>query len=437
MQPKLVIALPMAGWGTRMRPHTWNKPKVLCRVAGATTLDYLLRQFAPLHQHFNEVQYVFIISNEDHHAKISAHVARHHADLKIDYIYQTTMEGQSKALKLAEAYFDGPLLMAFADTLIEADFSLIVDEPQTAFAWGVKVNDPQHYGVAHLNEDQRIDIIVEKPEEYIGNLAMVGTYYFPSGKQLISAIDRQIERDIRKNADDPNDHLTKEFYLVPAINILLQDDGCPMRVADVPGLHDTGRPEAMVQTNHYLLKKYWMEHQDHFNSRFGEDVIIHPPVFIGEEVTLSDAIIGPNVSIDNGTHIQNAEISHTIIGRNCEVERIRMKNSIIGDDVRLLDTKISCKSLNLGDNAFSIVEQRGEERVENLVECHSSATYAERPIAFHWADERLEIDAILSRWRTQYGRGFRIRVTDNREFTLFYDENDDRWTIEVFSDSHS
>ena len=435
MQKKLVIALPMAGWGTRMRPHTWNKPKVLCRVAGATTLDYCLRQFEPLHQHFSEVQYVFIVSNEDHYTKISSHIAEHHEQLKIEYIFQTVMEGQSKALKLAEKHFDGPLMMAFADTLIEADFSIIADDPETAIAWGVKVNDPQHYGVAHIDAENHVDYIVEKPQEYIGNLAMVGTYYFPSGKQLISAIDRQVERDIRKDANDPDDHLTKEYYLVPAINIMLAEDDRKMRVVDVPGMHDTGRPEAMVKTNDFLLKKYWQQSQEHFADRFGEDVVLDAPVFIGEDVTLTNAIIGPNVSIGNGTSIENAEISHTVIGENCEIERIRMKNSLIGDDVKIFDTKNSCKSMNLGDNAFSFVEQRGEERKENIVECHSSATYAERPIAFHWANERLEIDAILSRWRTQFGRGFRVRVSDDREFTLFFDESEDRWTIEVFSEN--
>ncbi|MEE4193765.1 MAG: sugar phosphate nucleotidyltransferase [Anaerolineae bacterium] len=436
MQNKLVIALPMAGWGTRMRPHTWNKPKVLCRVAGATTLDYVLREFEPLHQHFSQVQYVFIVSNEDHHAKIAAHIESHHPTLQIDYVFQTIMEGQSKALKLAQEYFDGPMLMAFADTLIDADFSVILEDPETALAWCVKVNDPQHYGVVHLDPDQFVDYIVEKPQEYIGNLAMAGTYYFPSGKQLISAIDRQIERNIRKNPDDPNDHLTKEFYLVPAINIMLAEDDRKMRVIDVPGMHDTGRPEAMVKTNQYLLKKYWQQSQEHFSDRFGEDVIITPPVFIGEGVSLTEAIIGPNVSIGDGTTIKNAEISHAVIGENCEIECLRMKNSLVGDHVTILDTKHSCKSLNLGDNAFSFVEQRGEERIENSVECHSSATYAERPIAFHWADSRLEIDAILSRWRTQFGRGFRVRVKDDREFTLFYDEGEDTWTIEIFSDTH-
>ena len=436
MPNKLMIALPMAGWGTRMRPHTWNKPKVLCRVAGATTLDYLLRQFQPLHASFGEVEYVFIVSNEDHHAKISAHIAKFHQNLKISYVFQTEMKGQSIALKLAQEYFDGPMLMAFADTLIETDFTRITEEPETAIAWGVKVNDPQHYGVANLNDDNLVDHIVEKPQEYIGNLAMVGTFYFPSGKQLISAIDRQVERDIHKNANDPDDHLTKEYFLVPAINIMLKEDGLKMRVADVPGLHDTGRPEAMVETNHYLLKKYWQNSQTQFTERFGEDVIITPPVTIGEEVSLTDVILGPNVSIGNGTSIENAEISHSVIGENCEIEQVRMKNSLLGDRVQVTDTKNSCKRFNLGDDAFSMVEQRGEEIKENNVECHSSATYAERPIAFRWAGQRLEIDAILSRWRTQFGRGFRVRVEDEREFTLFYDEDEDHWTIEVFTNTH-
>ena len=194
MNQKLVIALPMAGWGTRMRPHTWNKPKSLCRVAGLTTLDYILRQFEPLHKIFNHVQYVFIVSSHEHHEQIHTHMQKNHPEYDLAYVFQSIMDGQSRAVKLSEKYLKGPMILAFADTLIDVDFNVIAEDFQTAIAWGVKVNEPQHYGVAQTDEDFSIIRIKEKPQEYIGNLAMAGTYYFPDGEQFVSAIDRQFER---------------------------------------------------------------------------------------------------------------------------------------------------------------------------------------------------------------------------------------------------
>lgn len=434
MQKSLVIALPMAGWGTRMRPHTWNKPKQLCRLAGATTLDYVMKQFAPLHELFERVNYVFIISSHDHHAQINRHMQRHFPELQVTYVFQTEMNGQSGAIKLSEEYLTGPMIMSFPDTLIDTEFTSLVDNPDTAVAWGVHVNEPQHYGIAHLDEDQWIDHIVEKPQTYIGNLAMVGAYYFPSSEQFISAIDRQMERGIKKDPNDPKDRLTREYYIVPAINILIAEDNLRMRVIQAPAMHDTGRPDTIIATNQYVLEKYWQEKQAEFTRRFGKEVIIHPPVAIGEGVQIKNSIIGPNVSIADHTFINDAEISHSIIGSKCQIEQVRMKNSLIGDDVTVIDTRTCSRQFNLGDNASLTIESPGETNKKASVTCHSSATYAERPVSFEWGGKRLEIDAILSRWRTQFGRGFRVRTTDDRQFTLFYDEGEDDWLIEVFAD---
>jgi glucose-1-phosphate thymidylyltransferase len=434
MQKSLVIALPMAGWGTRMRPHTWNKPKQLCRLAGATTLDYVMKQFAPLHDLFEQVSYVFIISSQDHHQQINRHMQQFFPDLKVTYVFQTEMNGQSGAIKQSQEHLTGPMIMSFPDTLIDTEFTSLVNDPDTAVAWGVHVNEPQHYGIAHLNDEGLIDHIVEKPEKYIGNLAMVGAFYFPSGEELISAIDRQMERGIKKDPNDPKDRLTREYYIVPAINIMIAEDNLKMRVIQAPAMHDTGRPDAMIATNQYVLQKYWQDHQDDIMQRFGNDVIIHPPVAIGDGVQIKNSIIGPNVSIAENTFINDAAISNSIIGSKCQIEQVRMKNSLIGDEVTIIDTRICCRQLNLGDNASMTVENAGEEKKKAIVTCRSSATYAERPVSFEWGGNRLEIDAILSRWRTQFGRGFRVRTKNNRQFTLFYDEGEDDWLIEVFAD---
>ena len=434
MNQKLVITLPMAGFGTRMRPHTWNKPKSLCRVAGMTTLDYVLRQFEPVHHLFDHVKYVFIVSNQTHHNQIHSHIQKLPREYDINYVYQTIMDGQSKAIKLAEDYLKGPTIIAFADTLIDMDLNILSEDFKTAIAWGVRVNEPEHYGIAQIDGDNSVIRIKEKPQEYIGNMAMVGTYYFPDGEQFISGINRQFERGIHKDAEDPKDHLTKEFYIAPAINILLKEDALPMKIAEAPGMHDAGRTDSIIETNEYLLKKYWGNSQETFIKRFGKDVIIEPPVFIGEDVSLKNVILGPNVSVSNHTTIENAEISHSIIGEHVEISRLRLKNSILGDHVTVHDTKNSLKQLQLSDHSQSIVAQSDKEIIKDKVECHSSATYAERPVSFYWGGEQLEVNAILSRWRTQLGRGFRVRVEDLRQFVLFYDEGLDEWQVDMYSD---
>ncbi|NSW50971.1 MAG: NDP-sugar synthase [Anaerolineae bacterium] len=434
MSHRLVIVLPMAGWGTRMRPHTWNKPKALCRVAGKTVLDYVLRQFEPLHELFEEIEYIFILSSEEHQAQIEEHIQKRQYQQRIHYVQQTVMNGQSPAIKLAERFLDGPMILAFADTLVETDFSVIQRQPTTALAWGVRVNEPEHYGIAEIDEDGTIKRLKEKPKKYIGNLAMAGTYYFPNGLQLISAIDRQMARGIHKDEEDPKDGDTREFYIVPTINILIREDNLPLRVVETPAMYDAGRPAAIIETNLYLLRRYWKRQQGQFLTRAAEDVIIEPPVFIGENVTLKNAIIGPNVSIGDNVVIDNAEISHSIIGEGCQINRLRMKNSLLGDRVQIVDTRLSVKQFNLGDDAQSVLEHSGDRLPKNMVECHSSATYAERPVSVVWSGERLQIDAIMSRWRTQSGRGFRVRTVDTRQFTLFYDEATDQWQVDLFAD---
>ena len=182
------------------------------------------------------------------------------------------------------------------------------------------------------------------------------------------------------------------------------------------------------------MKKYWGNSQETFIKRFGKDVIIEPPVFIGEDVSLKNVILGPNVSVSNHTTIENAEISHSIIGEHVEISRLRLKNSILGDHVTVHDTKNSLKQLQLSDHSQSIVAQSDKEIIKDKVECHSSATYAERPVSFYWGGEQLEVNAILSRWRTQLGRGFRVRVEDLRQFVLFYDEGLDEWQVDMYSD---
>ena len=175
MSQTLKIAIPMAGHGTRMRPHTWSKPKILLPLAGKTVLDHVLDQFKTLAD-FDDVEYVFIVGNQ--WEQIEAYVQKYHADKKIHYVVQEEMKGQSHALYLAEDYFKGPVLIVFADTLIETDLSFISNEASDGVIWVKPVEDPRRFGVAVVDENGVIQRLIEKPKEMDNNLAVVGFYYF-------------------------------------------------------------------------------------------------------------------------------------------------------------------------------------------------------------------------------------------------------------------
>ncbi len=189
MANTLKIAVPMAGLGSRMRPHTWSKPKPLIAIAGKTVLDYVLEQFNSLPQSL-DVEYVFIIG-PNQREQVEAHMRQHHPQKKAHYVIQEVMRGQSDALYLAREYLHGPMLMAFSDTLIETDLSRLDQVEEDGLAWVKPVEDPRRFGVAVVDENGWITRLVEKPQDLTNNLVVVGFYYFKRAEDLLSAIEEQ------------------------------------------------------------------------------------------------------------------------------------------------------------------------------------------------------------------------------------------------------
>lgn len=335
MSATLKIAVPMAGYGSRMRPHTWSKPKPLLPLAGRTVLDHALDQFKSLPSSL-EVEYIFIVSPFQLE-QVTAFLRQNYPHLAYQIVVQEQMRGQSDALYLARQYFHGRMLMAFSDTLIETDLSILDQEPLDGVAWVKPVPDPRRFGVAETDASGRIVRLIEKPQGMENNRVVVGFYYFRSGEALMAAIEEQMRRNIS---------LKGEFFLADAVNILLER-GAQMRTQEVGVWLDAGIPEAVLETNRHLLD-HGADNSAETAARFPQ-ACIHPPVFVHPTAVLEDAVIGPHASIAAGCTIRRAVVSNSVLDENTLVEDLILEGSLLGRRVKAQGRR---DQLNLGDDAW-------------------------------------------------------------------------------------
>lgn len=322
----------MAGYGSRLRPHTWSKPKPLIQLAGKTVLDFVLEQFDTLPDPKN-VEFIFIVGPQGD--QIKTFMDQNHPDKKVHYVVQEQMRGQSDALYQARHLLTGPTLMTFSDTLLEVDLGFLRDEKADGVALVKPVPDPRRFGVAQLDASGRVTRLIEKPKDTANNLALVGFYYFRSGEALVQAIAEQFAREIM---------LKGEYFLVDAINVMIEH-GAYYRVEQIDTWLDAGTPEALFETNRYKL-------QNGYANISGCDaekgVAVISPAFIHPTAEVSSSVIGPYVSIGANCKIENVVIRNAIVDAETHLSDLVLQDSLLG---RYVNIHGQAASMNVGDNA--------------------------------------------------------------------------------------
>lgn len=324
------IILPVAGKGTRLRPHTHTRAKSLVHVAGRTVLEHIISRLLPLHAE----EFIFI--TDENGAQIQEFMQKKFPSLPCIYIVQQERLGPAHAVSLATKRVEpgDDLLVVFNDTIFVTDLLRIKDlcADCDGLIYSKEVEDYQRFGVNVLKGDYIIDM-VEKPDTPISRLAQVGLYYLKDGKRLMDYLDKTIQA---------GDTVKGEYYL-PAVFMRMIHDGMKFRAPEIDAWLDCGKPETLLETNRFLLKERHHTHGDVVNS------VILAPVHIDHGAVIRNSIIGPNVSVAAGCVIEESIIRDSIINTNSEVRDIVLDGALLGDSVRLIG---SPGHLNIGDHSL-------------------------------------------------------------------------------------
>jgi glucose-1-phosphate thymidylyltransferase len=320
--------IPVAGAGTKLRPHTYTQPKALIPLAGKTILSIIVDQ---LHE-AGVNDFIFIIGYLGE--KIQDYVKVKYTHLNCYFIQQNERHGTGHAIDLAKAIVgDDEVFIVLGDTIAEYDVKEMLNSPYSML--GVKkVDDPRNFGVAEIEEDGFISRVVEKPAIPKSNMALVGLYKIKETAFLFSCLQKIIDSDIKTN---------DEFNLTDALECMIQS-GARFQPYKVQNWFDCGKKDTLLESNATLLKKFGGRV---FNRENFENTIILEPVYIAEGCDIKNSVIGPNVSIGENTSINNGIIRDSIIGSYSKLVEIVLKNSLIGSDA---EVKGVSRNLNIGDN---------------------------------------------------------------------------------------
>lgn len=327
------VIIPVAGLGTRLRPHTWSRPKPLVSVAGKPVLGHVLDRL--IQMPLDRVVFVTGYLGD----QIEQYV-RETYQFDAVFVEQTEQLGQSHAVIQAEGTISGPTIVVFPDMLFEADLEQLLSLDADGALFVKEVADPRRFGVVVV-EEGRIRQLVEKPTEPVSNLAVVGIYYFKEIRDLFEAIHVQMRQDLRKHG---------EYFLADAIQHLI-DQGANFTSLPVSVWEDCGKPEALLSTNRYML-----ERERHDVPETPGAVVI-PPVLIDPTATIRNAVIGPYASIGPRVTVTNSIITDSIVDEDAQIEMAMLTGSIIG---RQAYVRGDFWRVNVGDSADIALAARND-----------------------------------------------------------------------------
>lgn len=300
------VILPVAGLGTRLRPQTWSKPKPLVGLAGKPMLAHVLDRVMPA----KPDQLIFITGFLGEQIE---EWARANYDLPMTFVQQPHMLGQTDAIIRTRDFVKHDALILFPDMIFEADFTALEGIDADAVAFTKEVEDPSAYGIAVIEND-RVSQLIEKPEEAVSNLAVIGIYYIKQMERLYAAIDEQMEKGIKTKG---------EYFIADAIQLMI-DGGAKVITAPVEVWEDCGNAEALLSTNQYLLDRMELARP----AQEGATVI--QPSYVSESATLERAVVGPYASIGAHVTIRDAVVRDAVLEDGASVEGAVLAHAVVG-----------------------------------------------------------------------------------------------------------
>jgi len=317
---KLII--PMAGMGTRLRPHTLTTPKPLLPVAGKSIVQRLIEEAGSvLDTKIDEIAFIIGDFSEEVKQNLSD-IAKNYGAAPKFYTQHEPL-GTAHAIYCAKDSLNGNVIVAFADTLFKANFKL--DTETDSIIWTKEVENPNQYGVVKLDDEEFITDFVEKPKEFVSNQAIVGIYYFKEAEKLRDEIKYLIDNKIV---------VGKEYQLTTALENL-KNKNYKFRTQTLTEWLDCGNKDITVNTNQRILHHLPKGELISKSAKIVNSVI-NEPCFIGENVVIENSVIGPYVSVEKNTIIKNSNIQNSIIQENTVVENQIFANSMIGNFVQLI-----------------------------------------------------------------------------------------------------
>jgi glucose-1-phosphate thymidylyltransferase len=322
------VIIPLAGFGTRLRPQTYTKPKPLINVAGKAVLGHILDKFAGM-----DVE-EFIIVHGYLGEQIRVYLATHYPQYRARFVEQKELVGQADAILRCRPFVQDSVLIVFVDTLFEADLSGLAHEQADAVVYVKEVDDPSRFGVAAVDPEGWVTRFVEKPKALDNRLAVIGMYYLKDGPALMCACQELMDKKIQTN---------DEYFLADALNLMIEQRK-KFRTQTVDVWEDCGKPETVLHTNRYLL-----EHgHDNSDEHQGNGYLVVPPVHIASTAIIQHSVIGPYATISDGCCIAGSIIRDSIIDEDALIQDATLDQSLVG---KCAFVRSNYRKLNVGDSS--------------------------------------------------------------------------------------